>query len=138
MKRLFSKILGLFLIVLITVGTLGLTVSKHNCGGKVVKRAIAFSKSDVDCGMAKKATKCPRHKGITKGCCSNSYQLIKVSEVFEEISSFELVQISKVVVSPVLLEVKKDVAFNVFIVFDNHDFRRVRHRIFVLICSFLV
>jgi len=137
-KSLFSKILSLFLIVIIAVGTLGLTVSKHNCGGKVVKKAIAFSKSDVDCGMAKKATKCPRHKGITKSCCSNSYQLYKVSEVFEESDSFEFVQISQLLVKPIALKAEKTVVFGFPIVFDNHDFRRIRHRIFVFICSFLV
>lgn len=138
MKDLFSKILSLFLIVLITVGTLGLTVSKHNCGGKVVKKAIAFSKSDVDCGMAKKAAKCPRHKGITKGCCSNSYQLFNVTDVFESLNSLDFVQVFDFIVVPRVLKIKKTISLNVTIEFDNDDYRRVRHKIFVLVCSFLV
>lgn len=76
-------IIGLF-VVLISIGSTGLTITKHICGGKVVKSAVGLAVRDLDCGMKLKPRKCPFHSEVTKNCCSNIFEFIAGIEDVEK------------------------------------------------------
>ncbi|MBB4079399.1 hypothetical protein GGR28_002019 [Lewinella aquimaris] len=71
------RIFPLFLALLMLVGSVGVTVSRHFCMGEM-KSLTLFGKSDVcEMAVAEKPV-CPLHASPEKkGCCDDEYELVK-------------------------------------------------------------
>ncbi len=70
--------------MLLMVGsTIGFTVTKHICGGRVVLTAITLTQQDLTCGMKKYESSCPMHQKKSEPCCSNEHELHQLDDNYQ-------------------------------------------------------
>ena len=80
MRKVFRRIGSLLLVGMILFSSFGFTVSSHYCGGEKIMSAIGFVKTDLSCGMKKRAASCPNKDEIRTNCCQNIFEYYHVED----------------------------------------------------------
>ena len=70
-----QRIAPLFLALLMLVGSVGVTVNRHFCMGKL-KSVALFAEAEV-CHAETTQPACPLHAKAKKDCCNNEHELVK-------------------------------------------------------------
>lgn len=70
----FQRVSAFVLSLMVLFSSFGFTVSTHLCGGEKIMSAVGFVKTDLTCGMKKRATSCPNKDEIQSTCCQNIHE----------------------------------------------------------------
>ncbi len=74
--------------MLMLCSSIGFTVSKHFCGGELVKSSLGFVKEDLSCGMNQMENVCPiKGESMTSNCCENGYEYCHLKDQVKKESS---------------------------------------------------
>ena len=78
---MFKRIISGLLILIVLVGTVGVSYDSHYCGGRFVKSQISIIPSTLSCGMQKEADKnCDGQETFSRVCCSNEHMAFELNE----------------------------------------------------------
>ena len=79
------KLIAILLSILILSSSVGWTMNRHVCEGKVVKSSISIGLAEIDCGMKKEETDCnsdlPTKDQLNSNpCCQNLHEVFQLEE----------------------------------------------------------
>ena len=79
------KLIAILLSVLILSSSVGWTMNRHVCEGKVVKSSISIGLREIDCGMNKEEKDCnsdipTKDQFNSKPCCQNLHEVFQFEE----------------------------------------------------------
>lgn len=78
---MLKRIISGLLMLMVLVGTVGVSYDSHYCGGNFVKSQFSFVPKTLSCGMKKEAEKNSDGKeSLTRKCCSNEHTSFELSD----------------------------------------------------------
>lgn len=142
--KLANQIGSILLAVVVISSTIGVTVNKHYCGGKLVETALFVKTNHAKCNQMKSMDieQCPMHapKPMTKeDCCTEESDLFmvddpgKISKFYVEFQSLSL----QAVVLYFLTDLFSDQE-NILIAHKNYKPPLIAQDVTVLVQSFLL
>lgn len=103
---MIKRIIAGLLILIVLVGTVGVSYDSHYCGGKFIKSQISFVPSTLSCGMKMEAKiACDNHPvSISKVCCENERLSFEMNNDYVKYIAQPLVFIDNVKLPIAILE----------------------------------
>ena len=89
---MLRRIISSFLILIVLIGTVGVSYDSHFCGGRFIKSKISFIPTTLSCGMKiVKQNKSEQNRdSFSRVCCSNEHSSFELGDNFIEGQSGQL------------------------------------------------
>ncbi|MDX2359469.1 MAG: hypothetical protein QNK23_01595 [Crocinitomicaceae bacterium] len=79
---MFRKIIASFLILVVLVGTVGVSYDSHFCGGELIKSQFSFLPHQLSCGMLEQTSNDCDEDAFSRVCCSNEHTSFQMDDDF--------------------------------------------------------
>jgi hypothetical protein len=79
---MLNRIIAGFLILIVLIGTVGLSYDSHYCGGELVRSELSIVPQKLSCGMSANDQSEDGSESLSNRCCENDHVEFKLDDDF--------------------------------------------------------